>query len=197
MKKSSLYLILIILTIGLGASNLQAQKRIDRQVFGSGGFVNEKTTANWKVSGVVGQLAIEKREGQLNGKNYVFYQGFWGPRDFNTGTGIDEQPEIVRNTNLGNYPNPAINITQFRYTLPGQSLVTLKVFDVSGNLVKELVNTVQEQGDQSVSWDLRSNAGVVISSGSYMYELNVSPAQLIGSQAFTSYTARNIMVVIK
>ena len=196
MKKSFLYLLLIMISVALGTTGLIAQKKIDRQVIGSGGILNEKTTANWKVSGVAGQLAIEKRLGTLGGKNHTYYQGFWTPKNFNF-TDVEETPEIVRNTNLANYPNPAMTGTTVRYTLPGQAYVTLKVYDVSGNIVKILVDQTQESGEQEIFWDLRSNAGLTVSSGSYMYELNVSPVQLMGSQAFSSYTCKNILVVVK
>lgn len=195
MKKSFTYLMLVLLTLSLGSFNLLSQKSLQRAVIGSGGVINEKTSANWHVSGINGQLAIEKRSGKLDSKNVSVYQGFWVPVELNT-VGVDD-PTYITNTNLSSYPNPASSTTTFRYNLPGQSFVTLKVFDVTGNLAKVLVSGLQEQGSQEIYWDLKNESGVLLVSGSYLYELTVSPAQMVGSQAFSSYTIKNVMVVVK
>jgi len=186
---------LVLLTLSLGSFNLLSQKSLQRAVIGSGGVINEKTSANWHVSGINGQLAIEKRSGKLDSKNVSVYQGFWVPVELNT-VGVDD-PTYITNTNLSSYPNPASSTTTFRYNLPGQSFVTLKVFDVTGNLAKVLVSGLQEQGSQEIYWDLKNESGVLLVSGSYLYELTVSPAQMVGSQAFSSYTIKNVMVVVK
>lgn len=196
MKKSFIYLMLILLTLALGSSDMFAQKKLSRVVIGSGGFLNEKTSGNWKVSGNTGQLAIEKRTGKLKDRDGAVYQGFWVPLEFNY-TGIDDGPEYVVNTGLSNFPNPATATTAFRFSLPGQSYVTLRVYDVSGNLVKSVFTGLQEQGDREVTWDLKSESGLAVTSGSYMYELTVAPAQMAGSQAFSSYNVKNVMVVVR
>ena len=187
---------LILLTLSLGSFDLLSEKKIQRSVIGSGGFINEKSSANWHVSGAFGQIAIEKRLGKMANNNAAVYQGFWTPTKYN-GTGIDEQPDYVINTNLSNYPNPASTTTTFRYNLPGQSFVTLKVYDVAGNLAKVLFSGLQEQGNQEFSWDMKTESGNVLGSGSYLYELNVNPAQMVGSQAFSTYSVKNVMVLIK
>ena len=69
-----------------------------------------------------------------------------------------------------NFPNPFNPITKISYELPVKSyqFVSLKVFDVLGNEVAELVNEQQSPGSYSVDFD-----GSNFSSGIYFYELNI------------------------
>ena len=65
-----------------------------------------------------------------------------------------------------NYPNPFNPSTTIEYDLPKEGFVTLKVYDVLGNLVKTLVNKYQAKG----RYDINFNAGN-IASGIYIYQL--------------------------
>jgi hypothetical protein len=65
-----------------------------------------------------------------------------------------------------NYPNPFNPTTTISYTLPAQSTVSLKVFNVLGQEVETLVNTVQGSGNHIVVFDASR-----ISSGVYFYRL--------------------------
>lgn len=65
-----------------------------------------------------------------------------------------------------NYPNPFNPSTRISYSLPSSSYVTLKVFDILGNEVALLINTIKEAGNHEVTF----NAGN-LSNGVYFYEL--------------------------
>lgn len=52
-----------------------------------------------------------------------------------------------------NYPNPFNPSTTIKYSIPKQSNVTLKVFDVLGSEVTTLVNKEQSQGNYEVEFD--------------------------------------------
>jgi outer membrane protein assembly factor BamB len=69
-----------------------------------------------------------------------------------------------------NYPNPFNPSTIIRYGLPVKSFVRLQIFNVLGQVVHDLVNTVQDAGIQSVVWN------TVISSGIYFYRINAVDA---------------------
>lgn len=66
-----------------------------------------------------------------------------------------------------NYPNPFNPGTQISYSLPVASLVSIKLYDVLGREIKELVNQVQPAGSHRVYLDAAE-----LNSGIYFYTLN-------------------------
>ncbi|MFA3784085.1 S8 family serine peptidase, partial [Melioribacteraceae bacterium 4301-Me] len=67
---------------------------------------------------------------------------------------------------IGNYPNPFNPTTNISFSIPEKSFVTLKIYDILGNEVAELVNDYKEKGNYTVRFD-----GSKISSGTYIYKL--------------------------
>lgn len=65
-----------------------------------------------------------------------------------------------------NYPNPFNPTTNISYELAIDGFVSLKIFDISGREVKQLVNEVRAAGYFSVQFDAKS-----LSSGTYFYKL--------------------------
>jgi len=191
MKQFSLFL--IIATVLLFASELYSAPgiKIDRAVIGSGGMLEVKNSSNLKLSGLVGQVAIDR----ISQGNRVLYQGFWVPLE--SPTGVDENPPISLNNEISNFPNPASTTTTFRYNLTENSFVTFKVYDMVGNLIKTLVDGFQSAGQQEIVWDLKSDNLLDVPSGNYFYELSVSPAQIAGINDSRSKTYRNILVIVK
>ncbi|MFO7526334.1 MAG: T9SS type A sorting domain-containing protein [Ignavibacteriaceae bacterium] len=69
---------------------------------------------------------------------------------------------------LQNYPNPFNPSTIISYQTPIYNFVTLKVFDVLGREVAELINTYKEAGTHSVEFDASS-----LTSGIYFYKIQI------------------------
>ncbi len=65
-----------------------------------------------------------------------------------------------------NYPNPFNPTTNITYQVPKQSRVTLKVYDVLGQLVATLVNSAMAKGRYTVTFN-----GSGLASGVYIYRL--------------------------
>jgi hypothetical protein len=89
--------------------------------------------------------------------------------------GLD--PEAFHFVNAG--PNPANPIVKLLYVIPrnaGSQAVNLKIYDVSGRLVRTLVNGTQQPGPYPVVWDGRDDAGRGVGSGNYFARLNVGSA---------------------
>jgi photosystem II stability/assembly factor-like uncharacterized protein len=73
-----------------------------------------------------------------------------------------------------NYPNPFNPSTIITYSLPEQSAVKLKVFDILGQEVRTLINGTQNAGSFEATWDGQNNAGTQVASGVYYYRLEAS-----------------------
>jgi uncharacterized lipoprotein YddW (UPF0748 family) len=76
----------------------------------------------------------------------------------------DEVPD--RYTLSQNYPNPFNPMTQIRFQIPEASNVVLKVYDMLGREVKELVNDYLSSGTYTVTFD-----AAALPSGMYIYQL--------------------------
>jgi hypothetical protein len=64
------------------------------------------------------------------------------------------------------YPNPFNTSTMIRYDIPEACTVSLKIFDLLGREIDELVSGIKEQGEYIASWNASSFA-----SGVYFYRL--------------------------
>ena len=73
-----------------------------------------------------------------------------------------------------NYPNPFNPSTTIQYSIPTQSIVKLKVFDMLGKEIMTLVNEEQIAGTYQVQWNGRDGMGSVVPSGVYFYRLEGS-----------------------
>jgi len=71
-----------------------------------------------------------------------------------------------------NYPNPFNPVTTIRFELPVASKAVLRVFDVSGRVVKTLVERPMDAGQHTVVWNGRSDAERTVASGVYFYRLH-------------------------
>jgi hypothetical protein len=81
--------------------------------------------------------------------------------------GVKDKPGIVNVYDLKqNYPNPFNPSTQITYSIEKPGLVTLKIFDMLGREIKELVNKSQNAGSYTVNFDASS-----LSSGIYLYQI--------------------------
>lgn len=178
------------LVVTLGAGVLLADDvKLDRSVMGAGGGVQVPSgDGKYFMSSMVGQTAIEVRS--LDGMELS--QGFWVKGG--KATGINDNTNVISNSNLSNYPNPFSNSTTVQFDLNASSYVTVKIYDMLGNNVKTLFDGMKDAGQAQFGWDARNDAGVELTSGSYIYEVTVHPTS---SSDASSYTLRNVMVIVK
>jgi hypothetical protein len=71
-----------------------------------------------------------------------------------------------------NFPNPFNPSTTIEYSIPAAGRVNLSVYDVSGRLVKTLVDKELSAGPHKLMWDGRNDAGGMVSAGVYFARLN-------------------------
>jgi hypothetical protein len=99
------------------------------------------------------------------------------------GVGNETAPSMPFAARLGqNYPNPFNPSTTLSFEIPGiegeQNHTSLKIYDLRGRCVRTLVDSGLPPGSHSVHWDGRNDAGERVSSGIYLYSLQV------GDEAF-------------
>ena len=86
-----------------------------------------------------------------------------------TGAETNATPKIA--VLYQNYPNPFNPSTLIEFSLPARERVSLKVFDVSGSLVRTLVDGPLSDGSHRYTWDGRNQRGSSVASGVYFYVL--------------------------
>ena len=90
-------------------------------------------------------------------------------------TGINEGNNLILMFNdLSNYPNPFNPTTTINYSLKENSKVSLNIYNIKGQKVKQLVSDHLPSGQHSVVWDGNDDNGSQVSSGIYFYKLNVN-----------------------
>ena len=73
-----------------------------------------------------------------------------------------------------NYPNPFNSQTVISYYLPENEIVSVKIFSITGQLVKNLVsNECQNEGEHKLIWDGRDRNGSSVTTGIYFYQLKI------------------------
>jgi chitodextrinase len=77
-----------------------------------------------------------------------------------------------------NHPNPFNPLTTITFMVPEVSSVKLAIFDARGRLVRILVDAVVDPGIHLAEWDGRDQRGGTVSSGVYIYRLEVGGTNL-------------------
>lgn len=90
----------------------------------------------------------------------------------NTPTGYTKVKTSGNNL-FQNYPNPFSNETTVSYTVATPSWVSLVIYDISGQKVKNLVNKKMDAGTHTVQWDGCNESGGILPGGIYYCRLTV------------------------
>ncbi|HPT73089.1 MAG TPA: T9SS type A sorting domain-containing protein [Candidatus Cloacimonadota bacterium] len=72
------------------------------------------------------------------------------------------------------YPNPFNPSTTIEYSVPKTTKVKLRIYNIRGQLVKELVNQIVDPGKYKVVWEGKNNAGHSVASGVYFYRIEAN-----------------------
>jgi hypothetical protein len=72
------------------------------------------------------------------------------------------------------YPNPFNPTTTLKYEMGSAGPVSINVFDVSGHKIRSLYNGIQIPGQHEVRWDAKNDNGRSMSSGVYLFKVNVN-----------------------
>jgi len=91
-----------------------------------------------------------------------------GPDD---ATGVDPLPMPLTDFLSQNHPNPFNPVTTIAFGIKETALVSLRIYDASGRLVRVLVNEVRDANRYQEVWDGRDVSGADSASGVYFYSL--------------------------
>ncbi len=69
------------------------------------------------------------------------------------------------------FPSPFNPVTTISFSIPDQSHVTLKIYDILGQEVITLIDDVKERGRYSVDWGGKNAQGIIVASGVYIYRV--------------------------
>ena len=79
-----------------------------------------------------------------------------------------------------NYPNPFNPGTTIAYQLPRETDVLLAIYNMSGQMVRELVRAeVQSAGHYSITWDGQAHDGSPLASGIYLCRLRAGESEAV------------------
>jgi hypothetical protein len=71
-----------------------------------------------------------------------------------------------------NYPNPFNGSTTFAFDLPHAGKVSMEIYNIKGQLVKEYRANSMTEGKQKIVWDCKNTNGRNIASGVYFYRIH-------------------------
>ena len=75
------------------------------------------------------------------------------------------------------YPNPFNPTTTLKYEMGSAGSVSIDVFDVNGRKIRSLYNGIQIPGQHEIRWDAKDDHGRSMSSGVYLFKVNVNGKQ--------------------
>jgi hypothetical protein len=106
-------------------------------------------------------------------RNHIFqdaWEWFLNPTEGDiTGDDVPRANKLSQN-----FPNPFNPATMIKFDVKEKGVVSLKIYNVAGQLVKTLVNGTKDAGSYSVTWDGTNNRGAKVASGVYFYKFNAT-----------------------
>ncbi len=166
---SSDFEIIEVRTPSLGTSVIGAYTLASAAVTGTGEFIELYFDMS---RGINGDILISGFVDDLMDAPQLF---------IDLGPTVEVRPATQELALHQNYPNPFNPRTTITYELPASTEregVRLRIIDLSGRLVKTLVDEEQGGGSHRVEWQGKDDRGAAVSSGVYFYVLDVGGERL-------------------
>ncbi len=91
---------------------------------------------------------------------------------YSTGVEEPDKPETPKRYKLlQNRPNPFNVTTNIKYQVPKLSKISLNIYDITGRLIRTLVDKEEKPGLYIIIWNGKDDRGKKLSSGVYFYKL--------------------------
>jgi len=98
---------------------------------------------------------------------------------------LQEETAVPRTLVLhGNYPNPFNPETAIAFSLPEGGTINISIFNISGNLIRNLTGRYLSEGYHEIIWNGKDNAGKSVSSGEYIYRIETPNHAAAGKMLF-------------
>ena len=145
------------------------------------------STGLYATASLLGEQTIWLKEGQTSigdvpvdmvlsrSVDNLVVVGTHGNGVFSVNYNVDiESPASTDQVAVRAYPSPftTSNPITIEYTLPRQSRVTVKIFDVAGRLITTLVDETKQPGNNVVQWNGQSSNGRQVHRGIYLYTVS-------------------------
>jgi hypothetical protein len=154
------------------ATQASVATELRRNVVAAGG--GSLSSASYTLTSTVGQSVV----GVGAGITLELSSGFWSGGTSGA-TGIDDLPDDGSGNSIDdlptqhhlyqNVPNPFSRSTTIRYDLPRSAATEIRIYDVSGRLVRTFANASEPAGRQQLHWDGRDSRGRDVSAGVFLY----------------------------
>jgi len=92
---------------------------------------------------------------------------------------INEQESFVLN-----YPNPFHIRTHIEYYLEEVGNIRVEIYNIQGQLIRELVNETQPAGTHTTLWDATDNHGNKVKNGHYFYKIFTDGKAVSGKMTY-------------
>ncbi len=137
--------------------------------------------SDWEAFTVNHQMAMMVIMNTEKSSNVVVLAKPDGPIEVSESPAL-EVPDI-QSIQMVAAPNPFNPVTNIHYQLPQASHTQISVYDVRGRLIRQLLDSVQPQGEHVVQWDGKMTTGQNAPSG--MYLVRVKSRDFVGSIRIT------------
>jgi hypothetical protein len=103
------------------------------------------------------------------------------PLHVNPDKALDGEYEAVNNVRIQRiWPNPFNTSTTITFLIPHDGPVSVRVFDISGRLIRNLSEGFLTSGTHQVTWNGRGQDGKEVVTGVYLFTVRTNGANIVG-----------------
>jgi hypothetical protein len=148
----------------------------DQEDFDNSGLTDETLIQLWRYDEPATMWEYKESIVDID-KNEITVTGVtgfsvWGITDSQNAVDVEEENMMPKGYVLNqNVPNPFNPTTTISFALPASESVSLRVYNIKGELVATLIDRHLAPGYKEITWDARDDLGKTVASGVYFYRL--------------------------
>ena len=135
---------------------------------------------SWWESIIVDESPYASFHYSVHNDNNQLYIVYSKPTEENVGEILFSQTGLVtktnhytnyKNFNIKLFPNPFNNKINIQFVTEKTNIVSVKIYDYSGKLIKTILKKRIKKGKYNYSWDGTDNRNIIISNGNYILRI--------------------------